>query len=64
MARGVRSQGSGSTGRKMALALILNFLRQFPHRAQERGNLSAVIERLGSVAAVLEGVPVTLRCAR
>jgi hypothetical protein len=52
-----------STGRKAALASILNFLRQLPRRAQEGGNLSAVIYSLGRVSAVLDRVPVTLRWA-
>src|SRR5258707_14594963 len=50
-------------GRKTALALILNLLRQFPRRAQEGGN-SAVGHSLGCVAAVLEGAPVPLRSDR
>ena len=45
-----------STGRKTDVASTLNFLSQFTHRAQERGNLSAVVYSFGSVAAVVEGV--------
>jgi hypothetical protein len=46
----------------------LGFPRRGPgeglHSAQERGNFAAVFNRIGGVAAVPEGVPVTLRRAR
>ena len=42
---------------------FLNFLRQFPHHAQENGNPPPVVHSLGCVAAMLDRVPVTLRRA-
>jgi len=39
-------------------------LRQLSHSANQRGDTLAVGDRLGGVAAMLEGIPIALRSAR
>jgi hypothetical protein len=51
-----------SKDRKTALASIPDFLGKFPDLPQHVGNPPSLGYRLGSVAAVLKSVAVTLRC--